>query len=365
MARTLPIGLDTGTTTVRMIQLGGAPRDVRAVEAAKLVLASEVRADAKARGRAAVEGIRHLLRDHHFRGREVAMALGPEDVAVRHIRMPKTPDEELPTAVAWEVQNKFPFDTAGAVTQYLKAGPVRQGAETLDEIIVFAAPRETVDRRIELATEAGLDLVSLDVEPCAVFRSFERYLRRREDEDTVTGIVDIGAGTTVVIARGREIVFVKTIPVGGAMFNRAVAESLELVSTEAEALRRRLARRGPTVDPADPISRAVSDAIRPPIEDLASEINLCLRYYGVTFHGPGPRTVLLTGGEAHHPTVVAMLGERLEADVDTGDPLRGIRSDQVGPVLNRRGCVGEWATAVGLGLKGFALAEAPAKPCAA
>jgi hypothetical protein len=36
-----------------------------------------------------------------------------------------------------------------------------------------------------------------------------------------------------------------------------------------------------------------------------------------------------------------------------GDPLRGVRTDSLDRVLDRRGVRAEWATAFGLSLKGF------------
>jgi type IV pilus assembly protein PilM len=294
------------------------------------------------------------------------MGLGVSELAVRNIRMPKMADAELAEAVGWEAQNKFPFDTATAVVQYLRAGEVRQGDQVLDEVILFAVPRADVDSRVALAVEAGLELVSLDAGPSAAFRGFERFLRRREDEAVVSAFADIGVQTSVVITRGREIVFVKSIPIGGAVFNRAVAESLELAPTEAEGLRRRLSKRVPPgaaeaegeaeeSEAPDRISRAVSDAIRPHVEDLADEIGLCLRYYGVTFRGARPEAIVFSGGEAHDAGVPLALGERLGLEARIGDPLRNVRVDLADTSVDRRGVRAEWATATGLSLKGFQL----------
>lgn len=367
--RQLPIGLDIGSTTVRMLQLGGSQRDLRAIEAAKFAIPAEVKGDPKRRRGFIVEGIRRFMKEGRFRGREAVSALSSRELAIRNIRMPKMSDEELATAVNWEAQHRFPFDTATAVIQYVRAGEVRQGDQMLDEVILLAVPRAEIDSHIQLAAEAGVDLMSLDAEPAAVFRGFERYLGRREDEGVVNVYADIGAQTTVVITRGRELVFVKTIPIGGAVFNRAVADCLELAPTEAEALRRRMGRRtsGDSADAegADRIQRAVSDAIRPHLDDLANEIGLCLRYYAVTFRGPRLESVTFVGGEAHDPSLVAALGEHLGMEAKIGDPLRGVRTDHLGHSLDRRGVRAEWATAFGLSLKGFYLESQFGAPFAA
>jgi len=358
----LPIGLDIGTTTVRLLQLTGTERDLRVVDAAKFVIPQDVKVLPERRREVVTDGIRRILKEHRFRGREVVMALAPGQLAIRNVRLPKMPEEERATAVNWEAQNRFPFDTATAVIQYLPAGEVRQGDQVLDEIMLVAAPRAEVDAQMQWALEAGLELVSLDAEPCAVFRGFERFLRRREDEGVVSVLVDIGAQTTVVIARGRDIVFVKMIPIGGVVFNRAVAECLELAVTEAEALRRRIGRPprragAPPDEDRQRVCRAVADAIRPHLEDLANEIALCLRYYSVTFRGPRPESVTFTGGETHNVDIPASLGERLGVEVKPADIFQSVKTDHLGQVLDRRGTLAEWTTAFGLSLKGFHLAE--------
>ena len=52
-----------------------------------------------------------------------------------------------------------------------------------------------------------------------------------------------------------------------------------------------------------------------------------------------------------------MLAERLGVEVQVGDPFRGVRTDHLKRVLDRRGCLSEWTTSFGLSLKGLALAE--------
>ncbi len=369
MARVFPIGLDVGTTTVRLLQLGGPERDLRVFQAGRVPIPPEVRSDPQGRRQAIVEGVTNLMRERRFRSREVIIGLSDRELVIRNIRMPKMPEEELPTAVNWEAQNKFPFDTATAVIQSLRAGEVRQGDKVLDELILFAVPRAEVDHQIQLAGDLGLDLVSLDPQACAMFRTYERFLRRREDEDVVSAFADLGSRTIVVVSRGRQVVFIKTIPLGGDVFNRSVAECLDVSVTEAEALRRRIARRArddaAQQENPDRVRRAVADAIRPQVEELANEIGLCLRYYGVTFRGARPQAITFTGGEAHDPDLPRALGERLGIDVQVGDPFRGVGTAHLGPVLDRRGCLSEWTTVFGLSLKGARLAEQAAAGYAA
>jgi type IV pilus assembly protein PilM len=353
--RPLPIGVDIGLTTIRLLQLSGVSRDLRVLDATRIAVPQEVRTNPQRRREFVVDSIRGAVRKGKFRGRPAVMALGPSQVTARNIRLPLMSADELGTAVNWEAQNKFPFDTATAVIQYLRAGEVRQGDRLMNEVILLAAPRTEAEGALRMAAEAGLDLVSLDAKPCALFRGFERYLQRRADDEKITALVDLGAQTTVVIAHGRQVEFLKTIPIGGVTLNRAVAECLDVTAAEAEGLRRHLGSRQGRDDTADQVARTVADSVRPHLEDLANEIALCLRYHSVTFRCPRPQTVTFSGGESNNHDVVTSLGERLGIEVHVGEPLKGIQIDHVGPVMDRRSGQAEWATAMGLSLKGFNL----------
>jgi len=100
------------------------------------------------------------------------------------------------------------------------------------------------------------------------------------------------------------------------------------------------------------VRQALFDAIRPELEELADEINKCLRYHSVTFRGSRPSRLTFIGGESHDGNIPQMLGERLGIPVVIGQPFRGIDTSRLGPDIDRRGMLSEWTVAFGLSLKG-------------
>ncbi len=93
------------------------------------------------------------------------------------------------------------------------------------------------------------------------------------------------------------------------------------------------------------------EAIRTPVNELAKEIGLCLRYYSVTFRGGRPGQVELVGGEAAQPRLPELIAEQLEVDVALGKPLAGIELSSSQIAIERRGSQSEWAVAAGLALR--------------
>jgi type IV pilus assembly protein PilM len=353
-AQVLPIGVDIGHDTVKMLQLEVVGDSLCVTAAAKSPLPAEVRSKPALRMEMASGVIRQMLRQHPFRGRNVVAALPRDIVHSKNLRLPPMPDPELDAVVHFEAKNVFPFDTDQAAVHYLPAGEVRQGNEIRKEVVLLAARNEDVDQFVEHLHQAGCVIQSLDVEPCALYRGVERFIRRREDENDVHVLVDVGSRRSqIVIGRGREITFIKPIDIGGHQFHDAVARKLGITLEEAEALRKRLVDAAEPVDPSarkDPVRQAVFDAARGPMEELGREIALCLRYYSVTFRGQRPTRVRLVGGEAWDPQLQTLLNAALVIPVEVGKPLYSVNTSKMRPT-DRRGSMCEWALALGLGLK--------------
>ncbi len=205
------------------------------------------------------------------------------------------PAAEVAAVVQFEARGIFPFDTDEAKVDFLIAGEVRQGTDVRQEVIVLAARCADVDRFVEQLHRTGLVVDSLDVEPCSLYRTIDRFVRRREDEQEVHVLVDVGSrGTQVLIGKGREISFFKAIEMGGADFNLDVSRKLGIRPDEARALRRRFWTHAET---DETVRQAVLDATRSTMENLTREICLCLRYHSVTFRGQRAVKVRVSGGE--------------------------------------------------------------------
>lgn len=349
----LPIGLDLGSDSVKLLQpeVQGETLSVRS--AVRRELPVEARAGVASRIGGACSVLRDLLDEGNFAGRRVVAAVPREFVHVKNFRLPPMPLAELEGAVPLEARNLFTFDVDRAQVRFLPAGDVRQGNDVLQEIIVLAVKNDDIDSFVEQVHRAGVILDALDFAPSALYRCVERFMRRREDETEVNVLVDVGLrATQVVIGRGRDVSFMKTIELGGLNLQEAVSRKLSISIDEAKGLRRRYAeaanepREG---GQRDPVRQAASDATRGLIEQLAREISLCLRYHSVTFRGQRPTRVRVYGGEAADPQLRTLFNAILTIPVDPGKPLFNLETGRVPDVDPHDG--GEWALALGMALK--------------
>src|SRR5258705_4425056 len=148
-AQTLPIGVDIGHDSVKMLQVEAIGTTLEVTAAAKMPLPPQVKQNPELRMPEASNLIRQMLRQHPFRGRNIVAALPREIVHTKNLRLPQMPAAELPAVVKFESRNVFPFDTDLARVHYLAAGEVRQGTEVRQEVILIPAKDDEVTVVVE------------------------------------------------------------------------------------------------------------------------------------------------------------------------------------------------------------------------
>jgi type IV pilus assembly protein PilM len=355
-----PIGVDIGTSSIKLLQFADDCGQPAVVAASHHQIPWSIE-DQTERVAVIQRALSEAMRQQPFQGREVVSALGLSSFQIKSIRLPKMPAEELATAVEFEARDRFDLGGRSAQFRFVTAGEVRHGNELKQEIIVFASLDDDVRAHLELLEACKLQPVALDITPCAVARSFIRYLRRAEDAQAVNVFLDIGwRGTSIVVTRGAELTFLKVIDVGGEHFNNAVAQALSISKEGAADLRIRIMRgsagrrSSDTAPVPDDVQAAVADAVRPLVERVSRDVQLCLRYFAVTFRGQRPESLTLVGGEAHEPSLIKIIGEAVDIPCTIGHPLRGVGRVGLLGGRDRRTFQPAWTVASGLALRGSA-----------
>jgi type IV pilus assembly protein PilM len=359
-----PIALDIGSNSIKVLQFDEANGGLVARACGQWQFPA-IAGDPEQRSEMVVDAISEILRRGDFRGRRSVSSLSCSEMDIKNVRLARTSKSEMEKALQWEAQDRFAFDVVPDRLKYVDAGQVRSGTETRNEIIMLAAAEKSIEDHLSILDAVGLKPEHIYPEPLAVFRMAQRFLRRQADIGTVSVILDLGArGTRVIVARGRQIVFIKTIDIGGRAFDEAVAAQLNLELADAVELRARVMQENASLiggnrksDQDEPqetrsdVDWTIRDAVRGKVEELAREIALCLRYCSVTFRGLRPNSVLMAGGEVYDPAIMELLTENLGIDCNVAQPMRGIDVSHVVLGMGRRTPMCEWSVASGLAMR--------------
>ncbi len=328
-----------------MVQLSGHSESAEIVALAQGPLPLQADLSEQRYEEQAAATLKLLVSDHGFKGHNVVSSVSADDLFLQSIRLPQLPVEELDRVVRWEAEERLPFPVPQAELRYLTAGQIRQEASVKQEVVLMACQQKLLQRHLRLLERANLVPLAIDIEPCAVLRAFRH---RQPDTDERIAYLHLGDNlTTVLIADGDNILFLKYVGTGGRDLDQAVAKHLDLELSEAHRLRMTV-NNAATLDSQSDVHRSVIEAIRPQLESLASEVELCFRYFMVTFRGQSVSKLIACGSEANS-WLADYLGQSLSCPVAVGNPFAALaRQPEASSILERPG---RWAAALGLALR--------------
>lgn len=356
---TLPIGLDVGSSGAKILQLRRFRGALSVVGAARTSLPEPIE-DPDEYAAAISKAIARRIDTAGFVGRHCIVAINDRLVRTRSVRLPVLSDSETDKAVRVDGAQRLGFDSSDAEIGWLRAGQVRQGDEMREEIILAGASHADVGRIADALLAHNILPIAVEPSFLALSRAVGRFFRRQDDQRQMRLVVDVGWSTSTVLAiRGASVAFVKPLDFGGRLLDEAAAQRLNMDIASVAELRRDRQRSNiddgaPPVEPR--IDRAVFDAVRPTLTDLAHEIALCVRYLLVTFRGDRPQEILLVGGDAAEPRLTDIIREATDIPTRIARPLEGVDLAHASFAgADRRGALSQWAVAAGLSLR----ADAP------
>ena len=361
--RCLPIGVDLGTSGVKLAQFRTFEGNLELTAAGMAEIPTVVRGDPAKRIEAQGRALRDVLRSNPFKGKECVLSIPADSTVVEHVRAPKGSADDLNSAIREDLRGKLPFPWESAVVRHIVAGDVYFDDESKQEIIAVAASRATVDSYLAIARKAKLDVICVNVEPCAIVECFSRLFKRASDSERVILYVDIGAlSMQVVLSHGTRIVFARNLKTAGNALSSALAKGMGVPVDEAEAIRKRIGSGMDTdVDP-DMVMSHLAD----PLDAMSDELQKCLRYYESVFRSQSIERAVFLGGQAYDTRLCQEIARRVGIPAQVGDPLVRVRRGAgAGQAVGLDGDQPrpDWAVAIGLSL-GAATDAASPRPVA-
>jgi type IV pilus assembly protein PilM len=336
--RKATFGLDIGSSSIKVAQIGQSGNTFRLTALAIAPLAPDAIADGGIKEPAAVtEAIQEAVSKAGVGGRDAAIALSGRELIVKKLQFPDVPVHELGDAVQLEAEHHIPFALDEVFLDY----HVTAKHDGLMDLILVAVKKSKVTEYLSVVEAAGLNPVIVDVDGFALSNQFE--VNHPDERGEVVALVDIGASTmkTNVVSSGTSI-FARDIPFGGKNYTQAIAQHLRIPFDQAEA-----AKLGKDVGiPWDSLVPALEAVSR----EFSLEIQRTLDYFASTAESERIGKIVLAGGCATLPGLPDYLSSVWGIPVELARPFERIEVGSahadtvaaVGPHL---------AVAVGLGLR--------------
>ena len=289
--------------------------------------------------------IKRLLVDHHFSGHNVVSCLAPRDVTIQNLRLPQVPEAELAPLLKWEAQERLSYPIDEAELRHLTGGTVLEDGVMKQETILLAARSDAIAQHLSCLDAAGLTPVAIDVAACGMLRCLLAADETPENDSVRRAYVHMGAAAvTVLVATGGQVMFLKHLNSGGRPLDQALARATGLSEVEVASMRRAVFA-ADALNADDDLHRTVIEAIRVPLEGLATDLELCLRHVKVTFRGASPESIVVTGPESS-AWLAEFFADRLHLPSTVFDPFERFGRGGVQP-----DCPARFTVAVGLSLR--------------
>jgi len=317
--RLYAIGVDIGDDGLKLTQLANNGKGIALVAGVSENRPEGIMPATVAWQKWAIEAIRQLTSNGHFRGREVIAAIPANEVFIDHIKMPKINDGKLDDAVFSKIKQKLPFEPVKENTM-IKYIPTEE-----DNVLVMATERKIIDRHLAIYEQANLQIKSIGVWPMALANCYASFFgRRKSDIEAVVMLLDIEPNcTNVVISRHRNLLFARSISIGA-----------KHLGDEKMVTR------------------------------LMLELTACRRQFGSMLPNAQIERLIFLSGRAVDRDVCAAIAKQLEMPAQIGDCLTAVEMDglyhtprdpeheggHLGTPIDRRDCRINWATAFGLSL---------------
>lgn len=333
-------GLDIGSHNLKIVQLTKSGKQYRLVAfgsgpSTQKGLGSEADADLTA----LAEAIKKLHQETKISTKNVTTALPQDQVFTRTVNLPPLSEEELRSAIKWEAEQYVPIPLEEATIAHQVVGQIKIDTQQKTQVLIVAAPKRLVNKALKVLKTAGLNCVGLETEIVAVARSLVA-----PGGDSAL-IIDLGAkATDMAVVENGLVVFSRSISTAGEALTRAIASSLGLDPTQAEAYKKAYG--------ADPqkLEGKVREAIGPILEVVVKEVEKTVEYYRSETKKTVNR-VILSGGTAGLPEVVSLMASKLSLEIQIGDPFDQVTMEEALKKRLSQVQAPFYAVAVGLAMK--------------
>jgi type IV pilus assembly protein PilM len=311
------VGIDIGTSSVKVCQLKEGRKDTQLVRFGYAELAPQTIVDGQVMDAGAVvETLHRVFHDARIKQKEVALSVSGQTVIIRKIAVPIMTSAELDEQIHWEAEQHIPFKIEDVQIDY-QVLRRRPEASQMDLLLV-AAKRDQISDYAQLARDARLKPVICDIDAFTVQNMFE--FSRGLPPDQSIALINVGSSLASlnIIANGVSS-FTREIANGGNVITEEIQKQLQVPYDQAEAYKCAASGLGAAAQ-AGSAPPQVAQVIEAVCDSIAAEIQRSLDFFMATSGEGEISRIYLTGGSANLSALAQAVERRARVAVETWVP---------------------------------------------
>ncbi|MBD3280763.1 type IV pilus assembly protein PilM [Candidatus Dojkabacteria bacterium] len=286
--------------------------------------------------------IKEVLDNSDIKAKKCVAALPESSIFTRLLTVPKVNEEKLEELIFWEARQYIPLPLSEVQTDYIPVEEIEVNGKQMMKILLVASPKVLIDRYVDIAKKAEIELIALETETIATSRA----VTFKYELEKAIMILDFGAnGTDMSVVKQGKMIFSQSIGTGSDALTKAIANDFNLEMAQAEKYKI-----------AYGLNKAEADAkiynsIQPIVQIIQEEIQRTISFFRNHLQGSVPEKLLLVGDGAKLKSLDSYLTEKLGLKAELYDSSSKLNiakklRDEVKPMS----LIG-YSVAIGLGLK--------------
>lgn len=299
-------GLDIGTSAIKVVQLKKSFGKYELVSFGSTPVPEGVsQSDSDIDKKKVSEEIKKLIHSMHLVTKNVMVSLPGSAVFTTVINVPKMPLAELKKAIGYQAEQNIPLKISEVKIDWQVIGEVPAKNEIM--VMIIAAPIAKTKKIMDICEESGLELSAVETNAVAAARALQT-------NEPLYMIVDIGTFMTeLTVVRNGIVSLTRTIPIGGQVMTRAIAQSLGMEEEQAEQFKKKFGIE------KDKMEGQLYKASKSVLNSLKEEIDRSIKYYSEQ-SSDNIGILKMTGGGSRTLGIQQFLAESLEVNVVYGNP---------------------------------------------
>ncbi len=309
------LGMDIGSSAIKIVELEKKRNGFALSSFGAIGLPEDSIVDGEVLNHVSVvDSIKALTNEIGVGASPICTSVSGSSLIVKHITVPKVPMKELDDQVYWEAEQYIPFDMSEINMDYEIVN--LDGDDGKIELLLVAAKKDFIEKRLGAIRDAGFDPQILDVDAFALANIYwENY---DVPENTSSLLVDLGASLTKLnIVTNDSTLFTRDIAIGGKDLTQEIQNKLGVSFQEAEVLKIDAAASGQIPD-------EVLNAINATAENVALELRRSLDFFIASNSKYPISNAFICGGSCRIPGLLSVMEEMLGLPVDFLNPFERI-----------------------------------------
>lgn len=274
---------------------------------------------------------------------KVVVSLPEASIFSKVIDVPDLPEEQLEKVIFFESKNHLPVSPEDVRLDYIPiAKKTLSNNRKIVQILLIAAPKNMVDKYIDILTFCGLEILALETESIAS----ARVLTLTHGLDKGALVIDFGAnGMSISLVKGANVVFSQSIRTGSNALTEAIARSYNISLQQAEQYKRTYG-----ILPGQ-LEGKIEKAIDPTMRIIVSELSRIINFIKLNLPEFAPEEIIFTGEGSLLPGLIPYIQTNVQLPTKLFNPISNFQlSDAAKYSLNKFSPMG-FVVSLGLALK--------------